>query len=96
MDLKEYIGHVTSYQLQRLFQRFYPDSPAQMGQDFAEAALALGRPISAAQVQGLFLMYKHDPQALFDHIDFLAPNLNNTPFPSSSQNHNIRSQAEAN
>ncbi|GAU94700.1 hypothetical protein RvY_06425 [Ramazzottius varieornatus] len=87
VDLKEYIGHVSPYQLRRLFQRFYPDSPVETAENFAKEALALGRPISAAQIQGLFLMHKHDPQALFGHIDFLAP----TVAISSSQS-DLRSQ----
>ena len=73
VDLKEYVGHVTHRQLVKLFLRFYPTELRAKAEAFAEAALAEGFPISAAQVQGLFLMFKHNPGQLAQNLHFLGP-----------------------
>ncbi|OUC47408.1 hypothetical protein D917_06948, partial [Trichinella nativa] len=62
VDVKQYVGYCSDYQLKTMFSRFYPNaSPVQ--------AVAFQRKvrdhyptdsISAAQVQGYFLMHKYD------------------------------------
>lgn len=73
VDLKEYIGHVSEYQLRRLFQRFYPDQKPVKSDMFAKMVSGLGHPISAAQIQGFFLMFKHNSDELFKNIGILSP-----------------------
>ncbi|KAM4730876.1 mitochondrial chaperone BCS1 [Anableps anableps] len=68
VDLKQYIGHCTAWQLAQMFRRFYPDEPASEGERFAERALAAHSEISAAQVQGHFLLHKKDPAGSIDNV----------------------------
>lgn len=51
-----------------MFQRFYPDEAASEGERFAERALAAHAEISAAQVQGHFLLHKMDPAGSIDNV----------------------------
>jgi mitochondrial chaperone BCS1 len=73
VDLKEYIGYVSEHQLAKLFKRFYPSEGHAKAELFAKATLAQGFSVSAAQVQGLFLMFKNNPDELFRNLSFLAP-----------------------
>lgn len=68
VDLKQYIGHCTERQLTQMFCRFYPEEPASEGEKFAERALAVHPEISAAQVQGHFLLHKMDPAGSIDNV----------------------------
>ncbi|XP_037076196.1 mitochondrial chaperone BCS1-like [Pollicipes pollicipes] len=61
VDVKEHVGHVTPHQLRRLFLRFYPGETAP-AERFVAAAGQLGRPLSAAAVQGHFMLHKMDPE----------------------------------
>ncbi|RVE58466.1 hypothetical protein OJAV_G00209380 [Oryzias javanicus] len=69
VDMKQYIGHCTHWQLAQMFRRFYPDQPALEGEKFAKLALDANAEISAAQVQGHFLLHKKDPTGSIDHVD---------------------------
>ena len=60
IDLKQYVGYCSQWQLERMFQRFYPDQPAALAEEFATCALSVSDRISAAQVQGHFMLYKED------------------------------------
>ncbi|CAL1547569.1 unnamed protein product [Lymnaea stagnalis] len=61
VDWKEMIGYTTEYQLQQIFTRFYPDQPESRAQEFSSKVISLGQPVSPAQVQGFFMLYKNDP-----------------------------------
>ncbi|KRX93184.1 Mitochondrial chaperone BCS1 [Trichinella pseudospiralis] len=73
VDVKQYVGYCSDYQLKTMFSRFYPNaSPVQ--------AVAFQRKvrdryptdsISAAQVQGYFLMHKYDAGSAIENIDKL-------------------------
>lgn len=52
-----------------MFRRFYPDQPPLEGERFAKLALDANAEISAAQVQGHFLLHKKDPAGSIDHVD---------------------------
>lgn len=69
VDLKQYIGHCNHWQLTQMFQRFYPDEPVSEGERFAKCALAAHSEVSAAQVQGHFLLHKMDPAGSIDNIE---------------------------
>ncbi|KAK0059800.1 mitochondrial chaperone BCS1-like isoform X3 [Biomphalaria pfeifferi] len=68
VDLKEYVGHATDYQLQQMFRRFYPDEPESRAQEFSQMVMSLEQPVSAAQVQGFFMMYKKEPDCVVKNI----------------------------
>lgn len=51
-----------------MFRRFYPDEPASEGEQFAKCVLAVHSEISAAQVQGHFLLHKADPAGSIDNV----------------------------
>ena len=54
-----------------MFLRFYPQESEAQAAVFAKNALSLDKHVSLAQVQGLFLVYKNDPQAVIDKTDQL-------------------------
>lgn len=71
IDFKEYIGYCDRYQLEQMFMRFYAinddndDDPLQaktMHKEFADAVIAIGKPVSPAQIQGFFMMHKLSKQ----------------------------------
>ncbi|CAJ0967602.1 unnamed protein product [Ranitomeya imitator] len=72
VDVKHFIGHCTRWQLAQMFQRFYPDQPSSAAEEFADSALRSLEQISAAQVQGHFMMHKNDPRAAIKNIPSLA------------------------
>lgn len=51
-----------------MFQRFYPDEAASEAKRFAERALGAHAEISAAQVQGHFLLHKTDPAGSINNV----------------------------
>lgn len=71
IDYKVLIGNATMYQVEHMFNKFYPQE-SQHCQEFLKKARALKTPISTAQLQGLFVMHKDDPQGAISDIDTLA------------------------
>ncbi|MBN3314496.1 BCS1 protein, partial [Atractosteus spatula] len=69
VDLKQYVGHCSQWQLTQMFQRFYPNVPLGESERFAERTLAVSASLSAAQVQGHFMMYKLDPAGSIDNVE---------------------------
>lgn len=51
-----------------MFRRFYPLESAAEGERFAACALAAHTDLSAAQVQGHFMLYKMDPAGAIDNV----------------------------
>ncbi|XP_052269172.1 mitochondrial chaperone BCS1-like isoform X2 [Dreissena polymorpha] len=71
IDVKEKIDYATDYQLQQMFTRFYPSEAPERAQVFSHTARTHNTNISLAQVQGLFLKFKSDPDLVFQNIDKL-------------------------
>lgn len=71
VDLKEYVGHCSRWQLTQMFQRFYPGQAPSLAESFADRALQATTQISPAQVQGYFMLYKNDPEGAVRHADSL-------------------------
>lgn len=71
VDIKEMIGHATDYQLQKMFARFYPEEGEVGGQKFCSLVRQQNRAVSAAQVQGLFLQYKDNPEGALSNVELL-------------------------
>lgn len=59
VDVKEFIGNATDDQLQRAFERFYPNCDGELARKFVQK---IPKPVSMAAVQGFFLKYKDNPQ----------------------------------
>ncbi|XP_065417441.1 LOW QUALITY PROTEIN: mitochondrial chaperone BCS1 [Chrysemys picta bellii] len=72
VDLKQYVGPCSRWQISRMFQRFYPDQPAAAGDKFAEQALRVSEQISAAQVQGHLMLYKADPAGAIENVQSIS------------------------
>ncbi|GAA6102321.1 mitochondrial chaperone BCS1 isoform X1, partial [Tachysurus ichikawai] len=68
VDLKQYVGYCTHYQLTQMFWRFYPKESAAEGERFAARALAAHTDLSPAQVQGHFMLHKTDPAGAIDNV----------------------------
>nr|XP_023670547.1 mitochondrial chaperone BCS1 [Paramormyrops kingsleyae] len=69
VDLKQYVGHCSRWQLNQMFCRFYPSEPLAEAERFAELALGVEPQLSAAQVQGHFMLYKLDPTGSIDNVE---------------------------
>ncbi|XP_053900666.1 mitochondrial chaperone BCS1 [Malaclemys terrapin pileata] len=72
VDLKQYVGPCSRWQISRMFQRFYPDQPVAAGDKFAEQALRVSEQISAAQVQGHLMLYKADPAGAIENVQSIS------------------------
>ncbi|XP_019794501.1 mitochondrial chaperone BCS1 isoform X2 [Lagenorhynchus albirostris] len=71
VDLKEYVGHCSRWQLTQMFQRFYPGQAASLAETFADHVLQATTQISPAQVQGYFMLYKSDPAGAIHNAESL-------------------------
>ena len=72
VDRKEKIDYASHYQLSKMFKRFYPEQSPNKAVLFVDAAMAMSNKISIAQIQGLFMMYKSEPDAVIKHIEKLT------------------------
>lgn len=63
VDLKEFVGHCTPFQLEQMYRRFYngPDVDS-FAMQFASNVLKFNKPVSPAQVQGYFMIHKMSVQ----------------------------------
>ncbi|KAE8747280.1 hypothetical protein FOCC_FOCC005924 [Frankliniella occidentalis] len=65
VDLKEFIGHCSPNQLKTMFLRFYSgQGMEEKAELFVEAIVKAGKQVSPAQVQGYFMFFKDDPEAV--------------------------------
>ncbi|KAM7105422.1 mitochondrial chaperone BCS1 isoform 3-T5 [Molossus nigricans] len=71
VDLKEYVGYCSHWQLTQMFQRFYPGQASSLAETFAECVLQATTQISPAQVQGYFMLYKNDPTGAIQNAESL-------------------------
>lgn len=67
IDMKEYLGNATDYQIKQMFLRFYEDEA--LADQFVEKLR--GKDISTASLQGHFVYYKDKPQEAVDQADSL-------------------------
>lgn len=71
VDMKEYVGYCSHWQLTQMFQRFYPGQAPSLAEAFAERVLQVTTQISPAQVQGYFMLYKNDPAGAVHNAESL-------------------------
>ncbi|KAI9483243.1 MAG: BCS1 N terminal-domain-containing protein, partial [Benjaminiella poitrasii] len=67
VDLKEFLGNATDYQIRNMFMRFY-DDPL-LAEQFVNKTR--GKSISTASLQGHFVYYKDKPQEAIDNVESL-------------------------
>ncbi|CAF0979216.1 unnamed protein product, partial [Didymodactylos carnosus] len=72
VDYKQYVGHMSLYQLEQMFHRFYPLATQVQLDHFLQVTQSLNKPISAAQIQGFFMYNK-------DNIDDVIKNIEQLP-----------------
>ncbi|KAL8588865.1 mitochondrial chaperone [Nucella lapillus] len=72
VDMKQFVNYCSHYQLTQMFLRFYPEEPESRASEFASLVIASGKPVSAAQVQGFFMMHKTDPDAVLSSVEKLS------------------------
>ena len=51
-----------------MFAKFFPLESAARAEEFGRAAGEVAVPLSAAQVQGYFMWFKHSPQEALDNV----------------------------
>ncbi|KAH3687394.1 hypothetical protein WICPIJ_001625 [Wickerhamomyces pijperi] len=74
IDYRMLIDNASPYQIKEMFLRFY-EGESEKADEFVAKAAELGVAISTAQLQGLFVYNKNDPQAALDMIETLkTPN----------------------
>ncbi|XP_046480336.1 mitochondrial chaperone BCS1 [Neodiprion pinetum] len=71
VDLKEYIGWCSAYQVEQMFLRFYKFSEKcthTLAQEFANSVIAHKRNVSPAQIQGFFMFHKNNPEEVVNNV----------------------------
>lgn len=59
VDLKEYIGWCSPYQIEQMYLRFYKNGNAALdAKEFSNRVLTFKKNVSPAQIQGYFMFYK--------------------------------------
>ena len=74
VDVKQLIDYATQYQLEQMFARFYPDHNIQKARLFAAKVSEYNRPFSIAEIQGYFMLYKHNGDDALNNINILCQN----------------------
>ena len=74
VDVKAKVDYCTAYQLQKMFERFYPDETTEHAKQFAERVIASVKTISPAEIQGYFMFYKDSGQDALANSDNLLKN----------------------
>lgn len=70
IDYKVFVGNASAYQIEMMFNKFYPGEET-LCKQFVEATAGLNVQISTAQLQGLFVMNKDRPKDALEMIDTL-------------------------
>jgi len=69
VDYKVFIDYPDDSQLEKMFQRFYPEGEAKLSKKFVKAVRAQDDlKASMAMVQGLFLRYRNSPESAIDKV----------------------------
>jgi chaperone BCS1 len=71
VDVKEYFGHATRYQMKEMFLRFYGGSE-ERAEEFAETIENSGQVVSTAFLQGQFVSHKEQPECALEKAKSLG------------------------
>lgn len=58
IDVKEYIGYCSQYQLEEMFKQFFGGSESLIAEEFAQKVINSSKSVSPAQIQGFFMKHK--------------------------------------
>lgn len=76
VDIKEFVGHCTRFQLEQMYRRFY-NGPGvdSFATQFADNVEKFNKPVSPAQVQGYFMIHKtSEQQTVVDSVEEIWKN----------------------
>lgn len=74
VDYRVIVDNASAYQIEQMFLRFY-EGETTKAQEFVQKTTAMNMPISTAQLQGLFVYNKNDPDGALEMVDTLrTPN----------------------
>ncbi|KAK2723602.1 mitochondrial chaperone BCS1-like [Artemia franciscana] len=71
VDVKECLDYCTDFQISELFRNFYPEASEALVEKFVSQCGEQKKNISAAAIQGHFLIFKNDPIEAVERIDLL-------------------------
>lgn len=71
VDVKEYIGHASDYQLRKAFKNFFPDSTNDQCQLFVSEVRKHRTPVSMAAIQGFFMFFKDNPDEALNQTELI-------------------------
>lgn len=74
VDVKAKVDYCTAYQLETMFERFYPDETSQHATEFAERVIASVKTISPAEIQGYFMLHKDSGQDALANAENILKN----------------------
>jgi len=69
VDCRVHIDYPTVHQIERMFTKFYPKAKADLKDTFIHILMGMEKKISMAAIQGLFLMFKKDPEEAIQHAE---------------------------
>jgi chaperone BCS1 len=69
VDVKIHVDYPTSGQIIKMFKRFYPKAKDDLGDTFLHILIGMDKKVSMAAIQGLFLMFKNDPEQAIQNAD---------------------------
>lgn len=72
VDLKQFIGYVTEFQIEHMFKRFYPNVNSSVASQFAKKLIESKKNLSPAQIQGFLMFFKNQPQLALDNAHDLT------------------------
>ncbi|ALC39204.1 CG4908 [Drosophila busckii] len=64
IDVKEYIGYCTQYQLEEMFKKFFGENKNTQAREFSNKICTSGQSVSPAQIQGYFMKHKSSSSEL--------------------------------
>jgi len=74
VDVKQIIDHASQSQLYQMFLRFYPHKTHNDAAMFSETVGRTNTKLSIAQVQGYFMLHKHDAESALKNTEMLILN----------------------
>ena len=72
IDVRLLIDYATEYQVQKMFEKFYPGTGPSVCKTFAESVQRMASPVSLAALQGYFLLFKDRPEDALHNIQLLS------------------------
>ena len=72
VDVRQYIGYMTEYQIHKMFLKFYPNANEKKIERFTQELVSLNKNISPAILQGYFCLCKNDPDRALANVEFFT------------------------